>query len=220
MELKEIILSDMTNRPQKNEVGFNHQIRIFELLLSRYLRGIKTDEVRYLDVYCIDDIQKTLVDSYTIENGLTVRIPYNPLSFLECKTVEEKYHEFVRILQEYISPVFQDKNWDFSPVTDALTKIKEHNYYAEFILQGTPKKSPDKQQIAIVTGIHSITSFKLVAKIYDKGGMMIKEKVLVEDVPNELVYGRYLGKPQWKDNKTFQVSSRTSKWFGTILIED
>jgi hypothetical protein len=96
MELKEIIISDMTNRPKKNEVGFNHQSRIFQLLLGRYLKGIKTEDVRCLSVYCLDKVKGMEIDPYTIENGLTVKIPYNPIEFLQCGNVEEKYVEYVK----------------------------------------------------------------------------------------------------------------------------
>jgi len=209
MELKEIAFSDMTNRMNKNEIGFNHQTRIFQLLLGRYLSGIRTKDVKYLNVYCIDKVKEILIDPFVIEGGLTVKIPYNPIRFLACKTDEEKFNEYTRIINEYIAPVFKEKEWDFSPVYHALNKIEEHKYQAEFILKGTPKKSPDRRHIAHVIGIHMTTTFKLIAKIYDKDGLLIKEKILVEDIPNEIVYRRYLGMSEWIDNKTFQVISKT-----------
>lgn len=107
MVLKEIVLSDMTNKPKKNEVGFNHQTRIFQLLLNRYLKGIGTKDVSYFSVYCLDKVKETEIDGYTIENGLTVKIPYNPIEFLKCSTVEEKYDEYVRIFNDFITRFFK-----------------------------------------------------------------------------------------------------------------
>ncbi|MBT2684531.1 hypothetical protein [Bacillus sp. ISL-37] len=159
MELKEIILSDMTNRPKKNEIGFNHQTRIFQLLMSRYLKGIETSEDRYLNIYCIDKVKEIEIDDYTIENGRTVKIPYNPIEFLKLDSVEEKYEEYTRILNDFIAPVFGRLNWDYSPVIHALGKIKEHSYQAEFLLKNTPKKSPDKRYTAVVHGVHSVNTF-------------------------------------------------------------
>ncbi|MCM3666574.1 hypothetical protein M3204_19315 [Mesobacillus subterraneus] len=115
MELKEIIISDMTNRPKKNEVGFNHQSRIFQLLLGRYLKGIKTEDVRYLSVYCLDKVKGMEIDPYSIETGLTVKIPYNPIEFLQCGNVEEKYVEYVKIFNEYIALVFRELKWEYAP---------------------------------------------------------------------------------------------------------
>lgn len=57
-----------------------------------------------------------------------------------------------------------------------------------------------------------------MAKIYHKSGLMVKEEVLVEEVPSHVVYGRFLGKPEWVDNRTFQVASKTSQWVGVITI--
>jgi hypothetical protein len=218
MELKNIIIDDVTNRQKKKEIGYNLQTNVFEILLSRYLKGVKTIDVEYLMVYCIENIKETIVDTYTIENGLTIKIPYNPIKFLELSTPEEKYQEYCRVLNEYISPVFSENNWDYTPVIQALDKIKDHNYLIEFLLKGTPKKSPDKSHTAFVYAIHTNISFKLFAKIYDKDGVLVKESLLVEEVPNHIVYRRFLGKPEWKDNKTFQVSSKTSKWVGFVTI--
>lgn len=219
MELRGIVLSDMTNKPKKNEVGFNHQTRIFQLLLNRYLKGIETEDVRFLSVYCLDKVKEMEIDDYTIENGLTVKIPYNPIEFLKCSTVGEKYEEYVRVFEEFIAPVFRKMKWDYEPIIQALGKIKEHHYQAEFLLKNTPKKSPDKKYTAIVTGIHTINSFQLRGRIFDKDGLLIKEEVLVEEVPNEMVYGRYLGKAAWKDDRTFEISSKTSQWVGSITVE-
>lgn len=219
MELKEIVLSDMTNRPKKNEVGFNHQSRVFQLLLGRYLKGIETEDVRYLSVYCLDKVKEIEIDPYTIENGLTVKIPYNPIEFLNRGSVEEKYDEYVKIFNDYMAPVFRELKWDYAPVVQSLRKIKEHHYQAEFLLKNTPKMSPDKNHTAIVLGVHTVSSFQLKGKIYDKAGLLIKEAVLVEEVPNEMVYGRYLGKAAWRDNETFEVSSKTSQWVGSIIVE-
>jgi hypothetical protein len=219
MELKEIILSDMTNRPKKGEIGFNHQTRIFHLLMSRYLKGIETNEDRYLSIYCVDQVKEIEIDDYTIENGRTVKIPYNPIEFLKLDRVEEKYEEYVRIFNDYIAPVFRELNWDYSPVIAALEKIKDHHYQAEFLLKNTPKKSPDKRHTAIVLGVHSVSSFQLIARIFDKDGLMIKEKVLAEEIPNEMVYGRFLGKAAWKDYQTFEVRSESSQWAGTISVD-
>jgi hypothetical protein len=219
MELKKISLSDMTNRPKKNEIGFNHQTRIFQLLLNRYLNGIETKEDRYLSIYCVDKVKDIEIDDYTIENGRTVKIPYNPIEFLKLDSVEEKYEEYVRIFNNFIAPVFRELNWDYSPVIQALEKVKLHNYQAEFLLKNTPKKSPDKRHTALVLGIHSVHFFQLIARIYDKDGLMIKEKVLVEEVPNEMVYARFLGKAAWEDNQTFEVKSKSSQWCGCITIE-
>jgi hypothetical protein len=219
MELKEIILSDMTNRPKKGEIGFNHQTRIFQLLMSRYLKGIETNEDSYLSIYCVDQVTEIEIDDYTIENGRTVKIPYNPMEFLKLDRVEEKYEEYVRIFNHYIAPVFRELNWDYSPVIDALEKIKDHHYQAEFLLKNTPKKSPDKRHTAIVLGVHSVSSFQLIARIFDKDGLMVKEKVLAEEVPNEMVYGRFLGKAAWKDYQTFEVRSKSSQWAGTISVD-
>ncbi|RSD29593.1 hypothetical protein [Mesobacillus subterraneus] len=219
MELNEILFSDMTNRPKKNEVGFNHQTRIFQLLLRKYLKGIQTEDVRSLSVYCLDKVKEIEIDPYTIENGLTVKVPYNPTEFLKLESVEEKYAEYVRIFEEFIVPVFRERNWDYAPVVKALEKIKEHNYQAEFLLKGTPKKSPDKNHTAIVYGLHTVSLFQLKAKIYDKDGMLIKEGILVEEVPNEIVYARFLGKPAWKDDRTFEVSSKSSQWVGSLTVD-
>jgi hypothetical protein len=219
MELKEIVLSDMTNRPKKNEVGFNHQTRIFQLLLSKYLKGIETDDVSSLSVYCLEKVKEIEIDQYTIENGLTVKIPYNPIEFLQRKSVEEKYDEYVKIFNDYIVPVFRELKWDYAPVIEALQKIKKHHYQAEFLLKGTPKKSLDKNYTAIVTGIHTVSSFQLKGKIFDKDGLLVKEEVLVEEVPNEMVYGRFLGKAAWKDDRTFEVISKTSQWVGSIMVD-
>jgi hypothetical protein len=219
MELKEIILSDMTNRPKKGETGFNHQTRIFQLLMSRYLKGIETNEDRCLHIYCIDKVKEIEIDDYTIENGRTVKIPYNPIEFLKLNTVEDKYEEYVRIFDNYIAPVFRELDWSYSPVIQALEKIKDHHYQAEFLLKNTPKKSPDKRYTAIVLGIHSVSSFQLIARIFDKDGLMIKEKVLAKEVPNEIVYGRFLGVAAWKDHQTFEVRSKSSQWAGIISVD-
>jgi len=157
MELKEIALFDATNRQGKNEIGFNLQSTLFTLLLSEYLKGVTTEDVEYLTVNCNGKLTETKIDSYTIKKGLSVVIPYNPISFLELTTPEQKYQEFFRVMNEFVFPVFQEKGWDYAPVTVALEKMKNHNYRIEFLLKGTPKKV----RIKSIQPLSSLESMKL-----------------------------------------------------------
>ncbi|MBM6619154.1 hypothetical protein [Bacillus suaedaesalsae] len=219
MQLKEILLQDFTNKQKKNEIGFTLQTNLFQLLLSKYLQGIHTQDVEYLHVYCLGNLTEITYDSYTIENGLTVKIPYNPIQFLNLQSYEEKFSEYKRILDSFIAPVFLEKGWDYTPVTKALNEIKRHEGKLEFPLKGTPKKNPNRKYSAFVYGIHTITSFQLIGKILDKNGECLAEKLLVEEVPNANIYRRFLGQAKWIDNYNFQVFSKTSKWVETITIK-
>ncbi len=217
LELKKIIFDEVTTS-KNGESNFNLQIKLFERLLEYYLSGLKTKETVTLHIYCDASKSEVEIEQKGNDNILYMHIPYNTQAFQEMTSVEEKYEEFLNILNVYVKPVCEAEKWNYEIVLKAAKKIKEHEFKINTILKGTPKKSPDKQRIAIVNVIHTINAIKMIASIYVTNGLRIKEETIIESVPDLEAFEVYMGKPVWIDDNTFQIQSKAGEWIGTVTI--
>lgn len=222
----EVVFYDWRKNRSKKQKLQAHEIRIFELIFSRKLRefDLGLNDIGFVEVFCLAKVNKGDFCEVMVDmNQIDISIPYDFMDFLTLNSVEEKYEEFCKLVRQYVIPVLEE-NSNLSPnivrgyIEESLDEIVKQNYEGIFLVGKTPKKSPSRKKIAILKGIHRVQGFQLRCEVYDEKGMKIKDKLLVEEVGNEMVYDRFLGTLKWESENLIVVNSKSSSWKEEVYI--
>lgn len=213
------------NRPKKHYMRL-HEMRIFELIFSTKLSelGVNLREFKSMNVYCLADLKKeTSYEENPAIEEIKILVPYDFMTFLELDSDQAKLQAFSKLVKSYIVPALE-KFSNLSPsaislyVEEALNEIVKRNYEGVFIVDKTPRKSPNRKKMAILKGIHRSEGFQLRCEVYNEKGLKIIDQLLVEEVGNEIVYARFLGNLKWVNDNLIIVKSKTSSWEAEIHI--
>lgn len=218
---------DWAKKRPKKHYNRLHEMRIFELIFSKELSrldlGLET--VENIDIYCLANPNKDI--SYELCEDLweiCIFVPYDYMQFLNLESVEEKYKHFCELVHLYVVPAIEKYSkisleMIKEYVDEALQEIEKENYEIVFLVDKTPKKSPSRKKTAILKGIHRSEGFQLMCEVYNDKGLRVVNKLLVEEVGNEVVYSRFLGKLKWENEHLIVVKSKTSSWMEEIHVE-
>lgn len=222
----DIHIKDWAKKRPKKHYNNIHEFRIFELIFCKKLKdlGFKLDKIDSIIVYCLADSNKKV--SYTEEKALReveIFLPDDYMLFLELDSVEEKYQAFCNIIKNYvINSLEKYSSLSLTNikkyVDEALEEIVKQNYEAVFLVTKTPKKSPNRKLSAMLKGVHRVSGFQLWCEVYDEKGLRITNKLLVEEVGNEVVYARFLGELKWESDNIIIVKSKTSSWMNKVEL--
>ncbi|MGE6348869.1 hypothetical protein ACQKIY_16455 [Bacillus mycoides] len=202
-------------------------MRIFELIFSKKLSGFNLglETVENIDIYCLANPNKDT--SYELRESLgeiCIFVPYDYMQFLNLESVEKKYKHFCELVYRYVVPAIEKYSiisleMIKESVNEALQEIEKENYEIVFLVDKTPKKSPSRKKTAILKGIHRSEGFQLMCEVYNDKGLKVVNKLLVEEVGNEVVYSRFLGKLKWENEHLIVVKSKTSSWMEEVHVE-
>ncbi|VDH00352.1 Uncharacterised protein [Lysinibacillus sphaericus] len=211
---------DSTNKRGKRELiseDFESQMSAPTTVFAYHLSKNKSFEnISQINIFCNSE-----ADTYFFENESTdgfweVTVPYNPNELLAIQNEIEKTQSINKLLERIFTEVFIYKNWDLLILKKALVLAEKLDFRNEFLLPGTPKKSPNREFIAIVHCIEELTVFKMICLIYDSKGRLFNKEILIETWPSPFIYSRFIGKPIWISDKEFSVQSKTSQWSASI----
>lgn len=212
------------NRSKKEKEQF-HEIRIFELIFSRKITelGLKMDDIEMITILCLANDKIELSYEIQAQNELVVAVPYNFQFFMSLNSVEEKFHEFEKLVRLYILPMLNkfvnlSKDSILEMVNISIEQIVSQDYEAVFLVGKTPKKSPSRKKTAILRGIHRVDGFRLYCEVFDAKGMRILNKLLVKEIGSEQVYSRFLGELRWENEFSIVVKSLSSSWKSEIEV--
>lgn len=212
-------------RPKKHYNRL-HEMRIFELIFSTKLSelGIELGKFVSINVYCLADSKKELsYDENPAIGEIKILVPYDFMTFLELDSNQAKFQAFSDLVKSYIVPALEKySNLSTSVfslyVEEALDEIVRRNYEGVFLVDNTPRKSPNRKKMAILKGIHRSEGFQLRCEVYNEKGLKIIDQLLAEEVGNEIVYARFLGNLKWVNDNLIIVKSKTSSWEAEIHI--
>jgi hypothetical protein len=213
------------NRPKKQYLQL-HELRIFELIFSNTLfnLGVGLGEFKSIGVYCLANPNKKVsIDEERVIGEIRILIPYDFMSIIEMETTEAKFQAFCDLVRSYILPVLEQYSNISSPmiksyVEEALNEVVKENYEAVFLVDKTPRKSPNRKKMAILKGIHRSEGFQLRCEVYNEKGLRIINELLAEEVGNETVYARFLGTLKWENENLIIVKSKTSSWKAEVHL--
>ncbi|MCM3789128.1 hypothetical protein M3221_12010 [Domibacillus indicus] len=211
------------NRPKKHYNRL-HEMRIFELIFSEKLNklGVVLRGFDTIRVYCLANPKKSV--SYKEDKALEemcIFVPDDFMSFLNSKSIEEKFQCFSSLVHSYIVPVLEKYTTLPLPILssyieESLAEIVKQNYETVFLIDKTPKKSPSRKKTAILKGIHRSEGFQLRCEVYNERGKRLIDQLLVTEVGNEVVYNRFLGTLRWQTENLIVVKSKSSSWITKI----
>lgn len=213
------------NRPRKHYNRL-HEMRVFELIFSTKLveLSVELEGFESINVYCLADSRKELsYDESPAMGEVKILVGYDFMTFLELDSNQAKFDAFSVLVHSYIVPALEkysklSATVISSYVEEALHEIVRRDYEIVFLVDKTPRKSPNRKKMAILKGIHRSEGFQLRCEIYNDKGLKITDQLLVEEVGNEMVYSRFLGTLKWVDDNLLTVKSRTSSWEAEIDV--
>ncbi|MCA1321403.1 hypothetical protein LC085_15975 [Bacillus tianshenii] len=217
---------DWRKNRQRKHYNRLHEMRVFELIFSTKLAelGVQLGQFESINVYCFADSNKELAyDESHAAGEIKILVAYDFMNFLELDSNQAKFEAFSDLVKTYIEPALVEYSKFSAPeissyVEEALHEIVKRNYEIVFLVDKTPRKSPNRKKMAILRGIHRSEGFQLRCEIYNDKGLKIIDRLLVEEVGNEIVYARFLGNLKWVDDDLIVVSSRTSSWKEEIVV--
>ncbi|CAM4206452.1 hypothetical protein BACERE00185_01109 [Bacillus mobilis] len=225
--MMDVYFYDWAKKRPKKHYNRLHEMRIFELIFSKELSRVNLGlgTVEHIDIYCLANPNKDI--SYELHETLgeiCIFVPYDYMQFLNVESVEEKYKHFCELVYLYVVPAIEKySNLSLETikeyVNEALQEIEKENYEIVFLVDKTPKKSPSRKKTAILKGIHRSEGFQLMCEVYNDKGLRVVNKLLVEEVGNEVVYSRFLGKLKWENEHLIVVKSKTSSWMEEVHVE-
>ncbi|MBM7620949.1 hypothetical protein JOC95_002804 [Bacillus tianshenii] len=203
-----------------------HEMRAFELIFSTKLAelGVQLGQFESIVVYCFADSNKELTfDESHAAGEIKILVAYDFMNFLELDSDQVRFDAFSDLVKAYIVPALGvyskfSAAEILSCVEEALSEIVRRNYEIVFLVDKTPRKSPNRKKMAILRGIHRSEGFQLRCEIYNDKGLKIIDQLLVEEVGNEIVYARFLGNLKWVNDNLIVVSSKTSSWKEEIEV--
>lgn len=219
----EVFFQDWRKSRTKEEKKRFHEKRVFEIIFSEAISeyGLVIEDISMIRIYC--HANEKFDFSYKKIDGLEIKIdsPYDLRDFMSLESQEEKFEEFKKLVFLYVVPVLKEitglsEERVFELTNLALDQIPHQNYEIVFLAGKTPKKSPNRKKVAILRGIHQSAGFRLYCEVFNSRGRRIANKLLVEEVGNEVVYARFLGDLKWESDSNIVVKSRTSSWQETV----
>ncbi|MFD1864525.1 hypothetical protein [Planococcus chinensis] len=205
----EIAVFDDTNARKRRvsaEDDFELQIWSSAALISHFLdiKG-KKDDIKHINLFCRKDAEEFNLNDPVIDGFWDIVVPYDPNILLRIKDRKEKVFEVESFFRKVLFKIWEYKAWDSTEVELALQRAKKVNFTYAFLLKGTPKKAPDKKHTATVNCIVDFMSFRLTCSIYDRFRVLVREEVMVEELPSPFIFGRFVGNPVWESNEVFSV---------------
>ncbi|WP_174726989.1 hypothetical protein [Mesobacillus harenae] len=215
------------NRSKKhNHYNRIHGMRIFELIFSKKLTdiGVELEIFKEINIYFLANPEKPISYEENLAfKEINIFVPEDLMKFLKLKSTEAKFQGFSELVYKFIVPAIEKYSAIPFPeilanTNRALNEVINQDYQAVFLVDKTPKKSPDQEKFAILKGIHDSEGFQLRCEVYNKRGLRIINQLLVEEVGNEVIYSKFFGELKWLSEHLIIVSSNSSDWKTTIHV--
>jgi hypothetical protein len=221
-----ISVQDFRNGKTREEKRKYHEIKIFQRIFSEELEKLDLGlrDVHFVKTFCLaEEKHRFSYQKFEAIGHIDIETSYDFRNFLALQTNEERFSEFKKIIFQYVVPALNEfsdlsKEEIHEMINLSLEKIALRNYEVVFLAGKTPKKSPNRKQVALLRGIHQSEGFQLYCEVFDSKGFRIANKLLVEEVGDEDVYARFLGELKWENDSFIRVKSRTSSWEATVEI--
>lgn len=189
---------------------FQLMTRCMTSMIERLIPRIVTKDCWKILIECVEmeprDKCLNLLGVYSVQ------VVFDVMNFYKMDTYEKKQYVVTKV-REGICMLHQCELIDLSEMIQVWDKINEMNYVNEWFWK-KPLKS--KQLSVQIKVLHEVENVKIYMVFNDYGKNKCSEKLLVEDIPDERVYCKYLGKLEWISAGTARLSTKE----GTYFIEE
>lgn len=148
---------------------------------------------------------------WLIDKGYLVKDVNTAISHRQAKHRGAMYRKYVvNKIREGISKLSQYNSFDVEEIQKACNKIVDSNYVNEWFWNKPVKSKQVSVQIKV---LHEVESVSIYMVFKDSIKNVCEEKFLVEDIPDERVYSKYLGKLEWISVRTARLSTKNGEYF-------
>ncbi len=186
---------------------FQLMTRCMTSMIERLIPRIVTKDCWKILIECVEmeprDKCLNLLGVYSVQ------VVFDVKNFYKMDTYEKKQYVVTKV-REGICKLHQYELIDLAELIQVCDKISEMNYVNEWFWK-KPLKS--KQLSVQIKVLHEVENVRIYMVFNDYGKNECSEKLLVEDIPDERVYSKYLGKLEWISAGTARLSTKEGSCF-------
>lgn len=137
-----------------------------------------------------------------------IQVPFNINVFWEMDNLNKKKYVISKI-REAIRIIAQYDFFNVEEIEKACDKVESLNYVNEWYWGKPVKHKKISVQMKV---LHEVESVTISLAFEDAVQKTCKEKILVSDIPDERVYGKYLGKLEWMSVGTVRLTTKNGEY--------
>ncbi|MGN0245371.1 MAG: hypothetical protein ACI4DK_05350 [Lachnospiraceae bacterium] len=181
--------------------------RCMTSMIERIIPRITTKDCWKILIECVEKPLRK--EGINLLGVYSVQVFFEINKFLAMNSLEKKQY-VVNKIREGISKLSQYNSFDVEEIQKACNKIVDSNYVNEWFWNKPVKSKQVSVQIKV---LHEVESVSIYMVFKDSIKNVYEEKFLVEDIPDERVYSKYLGKLEWISVRTARLSTKNGEYF-------
>ncbi len=199
-----------------NRIKFRNQTRCITALFERLFPKFYNEECWKVLIQCVNNIKhekyKNLLGVYAIE------IECNTNNFFQMSDNEKKQMAYM-ILAKGLYTLLRQKQWEEEIFKETLSKMLELNLNNNWYWK-KPIKSPNRKYKAQVYLEHEILGYNIFITIKDALDNILKQQLILSQIPNEFSLSQYLGKLFWETENSVIFTTKDNLNTFTVSIEN
>ena len=181
--------------------------RCMTSMIERIIPRITTKDCWKILIECVEKPLRN--EGINLLGVYSVQVFFDINKFLAMNSLEKKQYVVDKI-REGISKLSQYNSFDVEEIQKACNKIVDSNYVNEWFWNKPVKSKKVSVQIKV---LHEVENVSIYMVFKDSIKNVCEEKFLVEDIPDERVYSKYLGKLEWISVRTARLSTKNGEYF-------
>lgn len=191
----EAIKIDYSNNHKKYVVQMRDYTRCITSMIERFFEPIPNE--KYWKIL-INVLKKEDSDFRENSSGgvLETYCVYDYETLFEMSDIEIKKIT-LELVEKTVLETMYNHNWNTESFEYACNQVRINDYQNKWVWK---KK---KNKLGIIAEIfinHDVKNVEIYMRIKSKSNELIKEELLIKDIPNEFVYVPYLGDIKWIDD--------------------
>lgn len=186
---------------------FQLMTRCMTSMIERTIPNIKTKDCWKILIECVE--KPTRKEIINLLGVYTVQVPFDINLFWEMNSFQKKKYVVTKI-REAMKIIVQYNYFNVEEIVNACNKVENLNYVNEWYWN---KPVNNKHVSAQIKVLHEVEKVTICVVFKDSIKESYKEIILVSDIPDERVYGKYLGKLEWISVSTVRLSAKSGEYF-------
>jgi hypothetical protein len=213
MLLREFDL-DAPEKPRALRAAFRNQTRCVTALAEREFESFHTDRCWKLLVECVEQITVT-----TPKNLLGVLCCQHPFDLQAFEKASDRAKKTLALeaLEAGAREAAERQGWPWPPFECAFAAVKRKDHRNEW--EWGKRASPDRRHRAWLACEHEVRAFSAWCVVQTRDGREVARVKLVETLPSEFVFVRFLGALRWTSNRHVELVSQDGKIVGGVSTE-
>ncbi len=185
--------------------------RCMTSMIERLMPSINTKNYWKIIIECVEGTPKA--EGIYMPEILFVQVLFDIDYFFKLNNYEKKKYIINKVLEsvDYLS---SNGYLELDELKQTCDDIIKSDYVNEWLWKKTVKFKNKSVQIKI---LHEVDEVRIYM-VFKDGDKIVEEVLLVEDIPDEWVYSKYLGKLEWvSENKAQLTTKNGDVYSGEIL---